>query len=66
MLENLIARPGRLRSKEQLAGKVFGLDQDANPEAIEIYISRLRRKLDGSPVRIVTFRGLGYLLEASP
>lgn len=65
VLENLIARPGRLMSKEQLAGKVFGLDQDANPEAIEIYISRLRRKLDGSPVRIVTFRGLGYLLEAS-
>tara|TARA_R110002020_G_scaffold382261_1_gene593059 strand:- start:854 stop:1522 length:669 start_codon:yes stop_codon:yes gene_type:complete len=66
VLENLIARPGRLMSKEQLAGKVFGLDQDANPEAIEIYISRLRRKLDGSPVRIVTFRGLGYLLEANP
>lgn len=63
VLENLIARPGRLMSKEQLAGKVFGLEQDANPEAIEIYISRLRRKLDGSAVRIVTFRGLGYLLE---
>lgn len=66
VLENLIARPGRLMSKEQLAGKVFGLDQDANPEAIEIYISRLRRKLEGSSVRIVTFRGLGYLLESSP
>lgn len=65
VLENLIARPGRLMSKEQLAGKVFGLDQDANPEAIEIYISRLRRKLGAGPVRIVTFRGLGYLLESS-
>lgn len=64
VLESLIARPGRLMSKDQLAGKVFGLDQDASPEAIEIYISRLRRKLDGSQVRIVTFRGLGYLLEA--
>lgn len=64
VLENLIARPGRLMSKEQLAGKVFGLDQDASPDAIEIYISRLRRKLEGSDVRIVTFRGLGYLLEA--
>lgn len=65
VLEAMIARPGRVMSKDQLAGKVFGLDQDANPEAIEIYISRLRRKLDGSPVRIVTFRGLGYLLEAA-
>jgi len=65
VLENLIARPGRLMSKEQLAGKVFGLDQEANPEAIEIYISRLRRKLGEGSVRIVTFRGLGYLLESS-
>lgn len=64
VLENLISRPGRLLNKEQLASKVFGLDQDASPEAIEIYISRLRRKLEGSSVRIVTFRGLGYLLEA--
>lgn len=64
VLENLITRPGRMLNKEQLASKVFGLDQDASPEAIEIYISRLRRKLDGSSVRIVTFRGLGYLLEA--
>lgn len=64
VLENLISRPVRLLNKEQLASKVFGLDQDASPEAIEIYISRLRRKLDGSSVRIVTFRGLGYLLEA--
>lgn len=64
VLENLITRPGRMLNKEQLASKVFGLDQDASPEAIEIYISRLRRKLEGSSVRIVTFRGLGYLLEA--
>lgn len=64
VLENLITRPGRMLNKEQLASKVFGLDQDASPEAIEIYISRLRRKLEGSNVRIVTFRGLGYLLEA--
>ncbi|WP_313518866.1 winged helix-turn-helix domain-containing protein, partial [Pseudomonas sp.] len=33
-------------------------------DAIEIYIHRLRKKLEGSSVRIVTFRGLGYLLEA--
>lgn len=65
VLENLISRPGRMLNKEQLASKVFGLDQDASPEAIEIYISRLRRKLEGSSVRIVTFRGLGYLLEAA-
>ncbi|TWI58775.1 two-component system response regulator TctD [Pseudomonas duriflava] len=61
----LIARPGRVMSKEQLASHVFGLDEEVSPEAIEIYIHRLRKKLEDSPVRIVTFRGLGYLLEAS-
>lgn len=64
VLEAMIARPGRVMSKEQLASQVFGLDEDASPDAIEIYIHRLRKKLEGSAVRIVTFRGLGYLLEA--
>jgi len=64
VLEVLIARPGRVMSKEQLASQVFGLDQDASPDAIEIYVHRLRKKLEGSSVRIVTFRGLGYLLES--
>ena len=52
----------KLWASLQKAQKALG--PDASPEAIEIYISRLRRKLDGSGVRIVTFRGLGYLLEA--
>ena len=45
--------------------QVFGLDEDASPDAIEIYVHRLRKKLEGDAVRIVTFRGLGYLLEAT-
>ena len=64
VLQALIARPGRVMSKEQLADQVFGLDEEASPDAIEIYIHRLRKKLEGRGVRIVTFRGLGYLLEA--
>ena len=64
VLEALIARPGRVMSKDQLAARLFGLDEEASADAIEIYIHRLRKKLDGSPVRIVTFRGLGYMLEA--
>lgn len=64
VLEALITRPGRVMSKDQLAAQVFGLDEDASADAIEIYIHRLRKKLEGSAVRIVTFRGLGYLLEA--
>ncbi len=64
VLEALIARPGRVMSKDQLAARLFGLDEEASADAIEIYIHRLRKKLDGSLVRIVTFRGLGYMLEA--
>lgn len=64
VLEALITRPGRVLSKDQLAAQVFGLDEDASVDAIEIYVHRLRKKLEGSAVRIVTFRGLGYLLES--
>lgn len=64
LLAALMARPGRLLSKDQLAQHVFDLDDDANLEAIEVHVHRLRRKLEGSDVAIVTMRGLGYLLEA--
>lgn len=64
VLEALITRPGRVMSKEQLAAQVFGLNEEASVDAIEIYIHRLRKKLEGQAVGIVTFRGLGYLLEA--
>jgi two-component system, OmpR family, response regulator TctD len=64
VLEAMIARPGRVMSKEQLAAQVFGFDEEASADSIEIYIHRLRKKLEGHGVRIVTFRGLGYLLEA--
>ena len=61
----MISRPGRVMSKEQLASQVFGLDEEASADSIEIYVHRLRKKLEGGAVRIVTFRGLGYLLEAA-
>ncbi|MBH9312555.1 response regulator [Pseudomonas aeruginosa] len=64
VLEAMIARPGRVMSKEQLAAQGFGLDEEASADALEIYVHRLRKKLEGGAVRIVTFRGLGYLLEA--
>jgi two-component system response regulator TctD len=46
-----------------LAAQVFGMHEEVSLEAIEIYIHRLRKKLEGKPISIVTFRGLGYLLE---
>ncbi len=63
VLEQLIRRTGRTFSKTALAETIFGFDDDADPSAIEIYVHRLRKKLDGSSVGIATLRGLGYMLR---
>lgn len=59
----LLARSGTPVEKSQLSGKVFPADSNAGPDAIELVLHRLRRKLEGGDVRIVTVRGLGYMLE---
>ena len=63
VLERLVLRAGATVSKASLTSTVFGLDDEANPNAIEIYIHRLRKKLTGSGTEIVTLRGLGYVLK---
>jgi len=66
LLEVLIASPGQVFSKAQLMDKLFGLADDASENAIEVYVGRLRRKIQDSGVVIDTVRGLGYRLrEAS-
>ena len=50
-------------SKAQLAPRVFGDEPDVQPEAVEVLIHRLRKRLEGSGLRIATLRGLGYALE---
>lgn len=65
VLEALLARIGRPVSRDALFEKVFSMEQDARPEAIEIYVSRLRKKLEGSGVAVTTVRGLGYLIAAT-
>lgn len=62
VLEALILRSGRPVRKESLFETVFGHDEEANPSAIEIHVHRLRKKLEGSGVAVVTLRGLGYVL----
>lgn len=63
-LSALLGRQGSPIEKSQLSAKVFPADSDAGPDAIELVLHRLRRKLTGGDVRIVTVRGLGYMLEA--
>lgn len=60
----LMLRSGVPVEKSQLFGKVFEHDSEASPDAIEVVLHRLRKKLAGSNVHIVTVRGLGYMLES--
>jgi two-component system response regulator TctD len=63
VLEALLGRVGKAVSKASLHEHVFGLGDAANAEAVEVYVHRLRKRLQGSGVHIVTLRGLGYVLE---
>ena len=63
VLEALITRLGKTVSKRALVATLGTLDSDISQDAIEIYVHRLRKKLEGSDVAIVTLRGLGYLLK---
>ena len=65
VLEQLVVKAGRTVSKAALSAAIYDFETDADPSAIEIYVHRLRKKLEGSRVQIATLRGLGYLLMAS-
>jgi two-component system OmpR family response regulator/two-component system response regulator TctD len=63
LLEILLLRAGRLAAKDQLVDQLCSWGEEVSSNAIEVYVHRLRKKLETSGVRIVTVRGLGYCLE---
>jgi two-component system, OmpR family, response regulator TctD len=63
MLAALFERLGHAVSKEQLFERVFPGQADVQTEAVEVVTYRLRKKLAGSGLKLVTLRGLGYLLK---
>ena len=63
LLEVLLQRSGRLVSKEQLVERLCEWGEEVSHNAIEVYIHRLRKKIEQGPIRIATVRGLGYCLE---
>jgi two-component system, OmpR family, response regulator len=63
ILEVLLLRAGRAVSKEQLMESLFTWDRDITLNAIEVYVHRLRKKLEPAKVSVRTFRGLGYCIE---
>ena len=66
VLEVLMLRSGRVVNKEQLTDQLYGQDEEVGANAIEVYVHRLRKKLESAGVVIRTIRGLGYLLEKRP
>jgi len=63
VLEVLLARVERIVSKESIIQAVASWGDELSPNAIEVYVSRLRAKLEPAGVRIRTVRGFGYMLE---
>jgi len=66
VLETLLTRAGRVVSKEQLAEQLHGWGEEVGANAIEVYVHRLRKKLEPADVVIRTIRGLGYLVDPPP
>ncbi|MBB3292412.1 two-component system response regulator TctD [Mitsuaria sp. BK045] len=64
LLRALLARPGQAVAKERLTEIVFADDLDVQPDAVEVVAYRLRKRLPADGARLVTLRGLGYLLKA--
>ena len=63
VIELLMARQGRVVTKEQLVDRLFGWGEDVGSNAIEVYVHRVRKKLEPFHIDIRTVRGMGYLLE---
>ncbi|HRO82944.1 MAG TPA: winged helix-turn-helix domain-containing protein, partial [Alicycliphilus denitrificans] len=63
LLRALLAQPGHAVTKERLYELVFPGQSEVQYEAIEVVVYRLRKKLAGTGVVLMTLRGLGYLLK---
>jgi len=66
VLEVLLQRFGRVVSKEQLVEQLYSYDKEVSQNAIEVYVHRVRKKLDGAGVTVRTLYGRGYLLDFIP
>jgi len=65
LLELLMSSPGRLFSRERILANVWGVDEDPLTNVVDVYIRRLRAKIDGDGASMIsTVRGLGYRFEA--
>jgi len=65
LIELLLRRDGRVLPKRLAENQLFGMSETLGSNAVEVYVHRLRQKLDraGAAVRIETIRGVGYLMR---
>ena len=65
LLELLVVSSGRVVTRERLMSRLFDIADGGSENALELLVSRLRRKIAGAEVEIVTVRGVGYLARIS-
>ena len=63
VLEMLMGRAGRVVTKRQIVNSLSAWDADFSENAVEVYVYRLRKRLEGTGAGIQTVRGFGYLLD---
>lgn len=63
LLEVFVRHQGQILSKAQLMDRLFSYDAEITENAIEVYVGRLRRRLEGTDIHIETVRGIGYRIE---
>jgi DNA-binding response OmpR family regulator len=68
ILDVLIRRAGRIVSREQIEGQVYGFDDEVSSNALEVHVSRLRKRLADARAGVIlhAVRGIGYLLRPAP
>jgi phosphate regulon transcriptional regulator PhoB len=69
LLYFLASRPNRVFTRDQLLDAVWGTERFVTPRSVDVYIRRLREKIEADPVRphfLKTMRGAGYLFETVP
>jgi len=65
VMEHLMRRVGKVVPKAAIEEKTYGFDEEVSPNAVEVIVSRLRKRLRDSNAsqEILTFRGVGYMLK---
>jgi DNA-binding response OmpR family regulator len=66
LLQHLVRHAGQVAKRREILASVFGSNFDPGTNVIDVHVAHLRRKLEGSNVRVETVRGEGYRLQRSP